>query len=85
MQVYPTRSAVHLALAGGLVVLAGIVLRQAALLAWGGGVLFAVALARAAALVSVSRIRGAGFEMLWSTERRTISVARGTQPAACEP
>jgi uncharacterized protein (DUF58 family) len=78
VQVYPTRSAVHLALGGGLLVLVGVVMREAALLAWGGGLLFAIALARASALVSVSRIRGAGFEMLWSTERRSISVARGT-------
>jgi uncharacterized protein (DUF58 family) len=61
------------------VVLVGLVLREAALLAWGGGVVFAVALARAAALVSVARIRGAGFEMLWSSERRTVSVSRGTE------
>jgi uncharacterized protein (DUF58 family) len=65
-------------LSGGLVVLVGIVLREAALLAWGGGVVFAVALARASALVSVSRIRGAGFEMLWSTDRRNASVSRGS-------
>lgn len=79
MQVYPSRSAVHLALGGAAVVVAGIVLREAALLAWGGGILFAVALARASALVSVSRIRSAGFEMLWSTEKRVVSVPRGTE------
>lgn len=79
MQVYPSRSAVHLALGGAAIVVAGIVLREAALLAWGGGIVFAVALARASALVSVSRIRGAGFEMLWSTEKRVVSVPRGTE------
>ena len=78
MQVYPTRSAVHLALGGAVVVVAGLVLREPALLAWGGGIVFAIALARASALVSVSRIRGAGFEMLWSTDRRVVSVPRGT-------
>jgi uncharacterized protein (DUF58 family) len=79
VQVYPTRSAVHLALGAGLIVLVGVVVREAALLAWGGGLMLAVALARAAALVSVARIRGAGFEMLWSSDRRVVSVPRGTE------
>jgi uncharacterized protein (DUF58 family) len=79
VQVFPTRPAVQLVLAGGLVVLAGLVLREAAIVAWGGGVLFGMALARAASLVSVHRIRAAGFEMTWSAERRTVSVSRGTE------
>ena len=79
MQVYPTRPALHLALAGGLVVLAGVISREVALVAWGGGIVFAMAIARAAALVSVSRIRGAGFEMLWTGDKRVVSVARGAE------
>ncbi|MCU0692251.1 MAG: DUF58 domain-containing protein, partial [Polyangiaceae bacterium] len=79
MQVYATRPAFHLALAGGLLVLAGVVAREAAVLAWGGGIVFALALARASALVSVMRIRGAGFEMLWTGEARLATVARGSE------
>lgn len=79
MQVFPSRSAVQLALAGGLIALVGAVLREAALVAWGGGIVFALALARASALVSVARIRGAGLEMLWSAERRVACVGRGTE------
>ena len=79
MQVYPTRPAVHLALAGAAVVLVGVVTRQVALVAWGGGIVFAMALARASALASVQRIRSAGFEMLWSASHRVVSVARGAQ------
>ena len=79
MQVYPTRPALHLAVAGGLVMLAGVIAREVALVAWGGGIVVAVALARATALASVSRIRGAGFEMLWTGERRLVSVAKGAE------
>ena len=79
MQVYPTRPALHLALAGGLVVIVGVIAREVAFVAWGGGILVAIALARATALASVSRIRGAGFEMLWTGERRLSSVAKGSE------
>lgn len=79
MQIHPTRPAVHLALSGALVVLAGVILREAAIIAWGAGLAFAVALARAAALASVGRIRSAGFEMLWSGESRVVSVTRGAE------
>jgi uncharacterized protein (DUF58 family) len=79
VQVYPTRPALHLALAGGLVVIVGVIAREVAFVAWGGGILVAIALARATALASVSRIRGAGFEMLWTGERRLSSVAKGSE------
>lgn len=77
MQVYPARPALHLAFAGGLVLLAGVIAQQVAIVAWGGAVLVAVAIARATALASVSRIRGAGFEMLWTGERRVATLAKG--------
>jgi uncharacterized protein (DUF58 family) len=79
VQVYPTRPALHLAFAGGLVLVVGIVAQQPAILAWGGAVLVAVVLARAAALASVSRIRGAGFEMLWTGDRRVVTIPRGSE------
>lgn len=40
--------------------------------------LLAMAFARAVTLVSVSRIRAAGFEMLWSGSRRVVRTGRGT-------
>ncbi len=70
MSIYPTRTAAHLAIAGVVVFAAGIAMREAVVVAWGGALLVAIALARAVTLVSVMRIRAAGFEMLWTgTER----------------
>ncbi len=77
MQIYPTRPALHLAIVGGFVVLVGIVSRQVALVAWGGAILVAIALARATALTSISRIRAAGLEMLWTGNRRIVSIPKG--------
>jgi uncharacterized protein (DUF58 family) len=77
MQLYPTRTAAHLAIAGVAVVGAGIALREPAIVGWGGAMLLAVAIARAVTLVSVARIRAAGFEMLWSGPRRVVRTGRG--------
>ena len=77
MKLYPTKMAVHLGLAGAATVGAGLVSGHAAIVAWGAAVVIGVAVARAATLVSVARIRAAGFEMLWSTTERTARVARG--------
>lgn len=77
MQLYPTSNAVHVATAGIAVVGAGLVLRQPAVLAWGGAMLVGLAIARAVTLLGVSRVRAAGFEMLWREEGRTRRVARG--------
>jgi len=70
MSIYPTRTAAHLAIAGLVVFATGIALREPLVVAWGGAILVAVALARAVTLVSVMRIRAAGFEMLWSGTKR---------------
>lgn len=77
MKLYPTQTAFHLAVAGGAVVAAGLVTLQPAVMAWGAAVLVGVGVARAATLVSVARIRAAGFEMLWSTAQRSVTVSRG--------
>lgn len=77
MRLYPTQTAFHLAIAGGAVVAAGLVTAQPAVVAWGSAVLVGVGVARAATLVSVARIRAAGFEMLWSTTQRSVVVSRG--------
>jgi uncharacterized protein (DUF58 family) len=70
MSIYPTRTAAHLAIAGLAVFVAGIALREAVVVAWGGALLCAIALGRAVTLVSVMRIRAAGFEMLWTGAAR---------------
>lgn len=79
MQLYPTRPAAHLAIASIAVSVVGVVTSQPAIIAWGGAMLFAVAIARAVTLVSVARIRAAGFEMLWSQSRRMVKTVRGSQ------
>ena len=78
MQLYPTRPAVHVALAGVAVAAVGVLAREPAIIGWGGAVLVAVALARAVTLVSVARIRAAGFEMLWSGPKRMLRAVRGS-------
>jgi uncharacterized protein (DUF58 family) len=77
MKLYPTQTAFHLAVAGGAVVAAGLVTAQPAVVAWGAALLVGVSVARAATLVSVARIRAAGFEMLWSSPQRSLILGRG--------
>lgn len=78
MQLYPTRVAAHLAITGIAVVGVGIAAREPAIVGWGGALLLAIAVARAVTLVSVARIRAAGFEMLWSGPKRVVRTGRGT-------
>jgi uncharacterized protein (DUF58 family) len=77
MQLYPTRTAAHLAITGMVVAAVGVAAREPAIVGWGGAMLLAMAIARAVTLVSVSRIRAAGFEMLWSGPRRVVRAGRG--------
>ncbi|MSP25444.1 MAG: DUF58 domain-containing protein [Myxococcales bacterium] len=78
MIIYPTRTAAHLAIAAGVAFVVGIAMREPWVVAWGGGLLVGVAFARAATLVSVMRIRAAGFEMLWCGNDRVVRLVRGT-------
>ncbi|MBI4957439.1 MAG: DUF58 domain-containing protein, partial [Myxococcales bacterium] len=78
MNVYPTRTASHLAVSGLVVFAIGIAARVPAIVAWGGALVFGVALARAVTLVSVMRIRAAGFEMLWNGAGRLARVPLGS-------
>jgi uncharacterized protein (DUF58 family) len=55
----------------------GLVLREAAVLGWGGALLVGLAIARAVTVVDVAKIRAAGFEMTWRGEARCVRVARG--------
>jgi uncharacterized protein (DUF58 family) len=77
VKVHPNRTATDLAIAGMLAVAIGVVLRQAAIVAWGGALLVGLAIARAVTRLSIARIRASGFEMLWREEPRHRRVARG--------
>ena len=57
MQLYPTRSTFHVAIAGAGLVALGAAARLAPVVAFGGAMLLAVALGRAIALVAVALIR----------------------------
>ncbi|HEY3595260.1 MAG TPA: DUF58 domain-containing protein [Polyangiaceae bacterium] len=69
MQLFPTRPAVHVALAAVLAVAIGMTLRAPAVVAWGGAMIAGLALARATAKVAILRLRLAGLEMVWRAER----------------
>lgn len=55
----------------------GVAAREAALCAFGGAMVLAVALGRVLAHATVARIRSSGFEMVWTTTRRVTRTARG--------
>jgi uncharacterized protein (DUF58 family) len=80
VRLFPTRSALDVAVAGAAVVLAGILLFQPAIVAWGGALIVGLSVGRAITLLNVARVRGAGFEMVWRGNGRSIRVSRG-QPA----
>jgi uncharacterized protein (DUF58 family) len=79
VQLFPTRPAVHLALAAVATVTLGMVLRAPAIVAWGGAMIAGLAVARAVARVAVVRLRLAGLEMVWRTADRVQRLARGTE------
>ncbi|HEY8040312.1 MAG TPA: DUF58 domain-containing protein [Polyangiaceae bacterium] len=79
MQLHPTRSTFHVAVAGAGLVALGAAARLAPVVAFGGAMLLAVALGRAIALVAVTRLRAAGFEMVWTGATRVHRVSRGSQ------
>ncbi len=77
MQLHPTRATFHVALAGAAMIAAGVASRTPAVIAFGGAMILAVAVGRAIALTTVTRIRTSGFEMVWSHARRVSRAARG--------
>ena len=77
MQLFPTRTGAHLAVAGLTVTALGVVARTPAMLGWGASIVVAVAIARAATVASIARIRAAGFEMLWTGSKRVARSIRG--------
>jgi uncharacterized protein (DUF58 family) len=81
MRLYPTKTTAHLTVVALGMIAAGFIAKQPAIVGWAGAILVAVVLARAATLLSVSRIRAAGFEMLWSSSKRRV---RGTKGGVVE-
>ena len=89
MQLHPTRATFHVAFAAAVVITIGTgaalfyktVLHQDAhlepVIAFGGGMVLAVAIGRALALVAVTRLRAAGFEMVWGQPSRVARIPRG--------
>jgi uncharacterized protein (DUF58 family) len=77
VQLHPTRATFHVAVAGIAMIGLGVAARLPAVLAFGGSIVLAIAVGRAIARASVTRLRSAGFEMLWSSPRRVARTARG--------
>ncbi|MGO9837484.1 MAG: DUF58 domain-containing protein [Polyangiaceae bacterium] len=77
MEIHPTRSTFHVAVAGAGLVALGAAARLAPVVAFGGAILLAVALGRAVALVAVTRLRAGGFEMVWAERGRVRRVPKG--------
>lgn len=77
MRLFPTRSALDLAIAGAAIVLGGILLFQPAIVAWGGALILGLCVARALTLVHVVRVRAAGFEMVWRSTGRCLRAVKG--------
>jgi uncharacterized protein (DUF58 family) len=79
VRLFPTRSALDVAVAGAAVVLAGILLFQPAIVAWGGALIIGLSVGRAITLLNVARVRSAGFEMVWRGTGRSLRIQRGQQ------
>jgi uncharacterized protein (DUF58 family) len=78
VQLHPTQMTFHVAVAGAGLVALGAAARLAPAVAFGGAMLLAVAIGRAVALVAVTRLRTAGFEMVWTGPTRVHRATRGS-------
>ncbi len=77
MNLYPVRATLHAAVAGAALVASGVALHAAAPVVFGSGVLLVIALTRGLSLLSGTRLRRAGFEMVWAHAPRVLVIARG--------
>jgi uncharacterized protein (DUF58 family) len=77
LNLYPTRATFHVALAGTLMLASGIATHGTVAVTCGGALLLAVAAGRALSRLSGTRLRRAGFEMVWAKGPRVARVARG--------
>jgi uncharacterized protein (DUF58 family) len=77
MNLYPTRATFHVAVAGAAMVAVGVAARASVIVAFGGAVVLAVAVGRAIARVTITRLRSSGFEMQWIAPGRLVRTSRG--------
>jgi uncharacterized protein (DUF58 family) len=77
VRVYPNREASYLATAGLVAFGIGFIAQEPAILGWAGCLLIGLTLARVATLMAVTRIRAAGFEMLWRSRSKAVRLGRG--------
>ncbi len=86
MRLHPTRPTFHVAGTGAVIIAIGLLMGfpgflsrggAPAVVAFGGAMLIAVAAGRALALGAVTRLRTAGFEMVWNTPKRVARTRRG--------
>lgn len=85
MRLHPTKQTFHVAGAAAVTLAFGILVGfptfnstgSAAIVAFSGAMLIAVAVGRALALGAVTRLRTAGFEMVWNTPKRVARTGRG--------
>jgi uncharacterized protein (DUF58 family) len=70
VQLHPTPATFHVAIAGAAVVAVGVAAHAPAAVAFGGAMLLAIAIGRAASLATITRLRTAGFEMVWNAPKR---------------
>jgi uncharacterized protein (DUF58 family) len=64
-------------MAGAAIVTVAMIFRVPAVAGFGGAMLLAVAIGRASSLAAVTRLRAAGFEMVWNAQRRVARTSRG--------
>ncbi len=77
MRLHPTRPTFHVAFAGAAVLAAGMAIKTPAVVAFGAAMVLAVAVGRSMALTAVTRLRAAGFEMVWNTPKRVARTSKG--------
>ncbi len=77
MQVHPTATSVGLAAAAAVMLSVGLLQQNPPIVGWGCAMMIGIGLARAATLVSVSRIRAAGLELVWKEPPKVLRLTRG--------
>jgi uncharacterized protein (DUF58 family) len=79
MTLYPTRTTFHVAVAGAAMVAVGIAARVPSIVMYGAGLVLVLSAGRAIALVLVTRLRSAGFDLRWVAQRRLVEAAVGSE------
>jgi uncharacterized protein (DUF58 family) len=77
MILYPTKATFHVAVAGAAILATGIAARASSIVGYGAGIVLALAAGRVIALVVVTRLRTAGFDLKWVAPSRLVRAAVG--------